>query len=99
MKPKFVVLYSMETGLIQCIGVYEDGKAAWGNAVLWLQDRIDDEKQNDEYEGKKHEYTLSNLWRTEGETGFGMEILKDGKPIGDNVMVLDVENDESEVTE
>ena len=67
-------------GMIQCIGVYSDSKAAYGDALLHLN------------EVTESELMISPLFELEGESGYGMEAK--GERITDFAYVLFVEDED-----
>ena len=50
----------------QCIGVLDDARLAYGEAILYL---------NDALEGKGENVTISKLYKLEMETGYGMQLI------------------------
>jgi len=55
---------------------------------------IDGKKYEDDISEEKHDYTLTSMWRTDTETGYGITIIIDGKESTESILILDVEHDE-----
>lgn len=73
--------------MVHCIGVYENGIEAVGEALLYL-----DEHAHDIYQ--KQECMITPLIPLEGDTGYGLYLKnKDGKTL-QYVYILDVPQEE-----
>lgn len=67
---KYIVIAGYKVNNItefeQCIGIFDDVKIAYGEALLYLNDAI---------EGKGENVTISNLYKLEMDTGYGMRLV------------------------
>lgn len=87
---KYIVVFSLDTGLLNVEGVYDDYEAALGCALLSL-DTYARENMSEEYE--LADMYVSTLYRIEGDSGFGMTLMGRGdvdKELAD-VWILDYE--------
>ena len=67
---KYIVVagyHSDDTEFIQCIGVFDNVREAYGEALLYLNEEIDN--ADSECRDKLH---ISPLFELESQTGFGM---------------------------
>lgn len=66
-------------GMIQCIGVFSDYAAAYGEAIMYLSEMADNDN------------SITPLFDLEGETGLGISLKnRDGKEI-ETVFILRAE--------
>ena len=67
---KYVVVagyYSDTDRFEQCIGVFDTAREAYGEALLYLQEEVDNEERD-----IRSKLTISPLFELEGQTGYGM---------------------------
>lgn len=87
---KKLVVVAQNDDIIQCIGVFDSGREAYGKAFLYLCNLIDD------YEvGGMKGLSISNAILLEADTGFRMRILGDSK-ITDFVDILFCEEEKDD---
>lgn len=86
---KFVVIFEIDTGYMECIALCDNAEEAYGHAYLRLQ-----------YDMNSDDYYLTMADRREGENGFIMECInKKTQKAEQWCTVLFFENEESEAEE
>lgn len=91
---KYVVVagyFDKDTHFEQCIGVFDTSREAYGEALLYLNEGIDD---TDEEERKQ--LTISPLYEIESQTGYSMQVTGGGRTYTDYATILFFDENDDE---